>query len=49
MTQDTISPWNFYQGWDVYQGHLVKADESLSAYRLRLSGHLTTGLLLGRE
>ena len=34
MMQDTISPWNFYQGWDVYQGHLVKAIEHLTAEQL---------------
>ncbi len=36
MTQDTLSPWNFYKGWDVYQGHLVKAIEPLTAEQLEL-------------
>jgi hypothetical protein len=31
MAQNTLSSWNFYQGWDVYQDHLVKAIEPLSA------------------
>ena len=38
MTQypNPISPWNFYKGWDVYQGHLVKAIEPLTAEQLKL-------------
>lgn len=36
MTQQTISPWHFYQGWDVYQGHLVKAIEPLTPEQLAL-------------
>src|SRR5436305_15230795 len=36
MTQHTVSPWNFYQGWDVYQGHLVKAIEPLTVEQLEL-------------
>jgi len=36
MTQHTVSPWNFYQGWEVYQGHLVKAIEPLTAEQLEL-------------
>ena len=37
MTQNTISPWNFYRGWDVYQGHLVKAIAPLTREQLELS------------
>ncbi len=42
MTQNTLSSWNFYKGWDVYQGHLVKAIEPLTAEQLELkiSPHL---------
>jgi uncharacterized damage-inducible protein DinB len=42
MRQDTVSSWNFYKGWDVYQGHLVKAIEPLTAEQLELkiSPHL---------
>ena len=36
MTQHTVSPWDFYQGWDVYQEHLVKAIEPLTAEQLAL-------------
>jgi uncharacterized damage-inducible protein DinB len=36
MTQNTLSPWNFYKGWDVYQGHLVRAIEPLTAEQLEL-------------
>jgi len=36
MTQHTISPWNFYRGWDVYQSHLVKAIEPLTTEQLDL-------------
>lgn len=36
MTQQTISPWDFYQGWDVYQEHLVKAISPLTAEQLEL-------------
>jgi uncharacterized damage-inducible protein DinB len=36
MTQHTPSVWNFYKGWDVYQGHLVKAIEPLTAEQLEL-------------
>src|SRR5713226_1637786 len=36
MTQNTLSPWNFYKGWDTYQGHLVKAIEPLTAEQLEL-------------
>ena len=36
MTQHTVSPWHFYQGWDVYQGHLVKAIGPLTAEQLEL-------------
>ena len=36
MTQGIVSPWNFYQGWDVYQGHLVKTIEPLTAEQLEL-------------
>ena len=36
MTQSTISPWNFYKGWEVYQGHLVKAIEPLTPEQLEL-------------
>src|SRR5216683_6543361 len=34
MTQDTVSPWSFYKGWDVYQGHLVKAIAPLTPEQL---------------
>ena len=37
MTQNTVSPWNFYKGWDVYQDHLVKAIEPLTAEQLEFS------------
>ena len=42
MTQNTHSSWNFYKGWDVYQGHLVRAIEPLTAEQLELkiSPHL---------
>ena len=36
MTQYPVSPWNFYKGWDVYQGHLVKAIEPLTPEQLEL-------------
>ncbi|MGB8347951.1 MAG: hypothetical protein WCD86_23930, partial [Ktedonobacteraceae bacterium] len=36
MTQHPVSPWDFYQGWDVYQEHLVKAIEPLTAEQLAL-------------
>jgi uncharacterized damage-inducible protein DinB len=36
MTQNTPSSWNFYKGWDVYQGHLVRAIEPLTAEQLEL-------------
>jgi uncharacterized damage-inducible protein DinB len=36
MTQHTISPWDFYRGWDVYQSNLVKAVEPLTAEQLEL-------------
>ncbi len=36
MTQTTVSPWNFYKGWEVYQGHLVKAIEPLTPEQLEL-------------
>ncbi|TMD69345.1 MAG: damage-inducible protein DinB, partial [Chloroflexi bacterium] len=36
MAQNTISLWNFYKGWDVYQGHLVRAIEPLTAEQLEL-------------
>jgi len=36
MTQHTVSPWNFYRGWDEYQGHLVKAIEPLTTEQLKL-------------
>jgi len=36
MAQDTVSPWNFYKGWDVYNDHLVKAVEPLTPERLEL-------------
>jgi len=51
MTQDTISPWNFYQGWDVYQDHLVKAIEPLTAEQLelRIAPHLRSVGLLAKH
>ncbi len=36
MTQNTSSVWKFYKGWDVYQGHLVKEVEPLTAEQLEL-------------
>ncbi len=36
MTQNTFSPWSFYTGWDVYEGHLVKAIEPLTPEQLEL-------------
>lgn len=36
MTQHTVSPWDFYRGWDVYQGHLVKAIKPLTVEQLEL-------------
>lgn len=36
MTQDMVSPWSFYKGWDVYQSHLVKAIEPLTPEQLEL-------------
>ena len=36
MTQHTVSPWDFYRGWDVYQEHLVKAITPLTAEQLEL-------------
>ncbi len=36
MTQSIISPWNFYRGWEIYQGHLVKAIAPLTAEQLEL-------------
>src|SRR2546421_6262479 len=36
MTQHTLSPWSFYKGWDVYQGHLVKAIAPLTPEQLEL-------------
>jgi len=42
MTQHTLTSWNFYKGWDVYQNLLVKAIEPLTAEQLELkiSPHL---------
>jgi uncharacterized damage-inducible protein DinB len=36
MTQNPVSPWSFYQGWDAYQNHLVKAIEPLTPEQLEL-------------
>jgi hypothetical protein len=36
MTQATNSCWNFYTGWEEYQGHLVRAVAPLSDEQLRL-------------
>ena len=36
MMQNPFSLWTFYQGWDVYQSHLVKAIEPLTAEQLDL-------------
>src|SRR6266566_10020334 len=42
MTQNTLASWNFYKGWEVYQEHLVRAIEPLTAEQLELkiSPHL---------
>ena len=42
MAQHTLSLWTFYQGWDVYQDHLVRAIEPLTAeqLQLRIAPHL---------
>ncbi len=44
MTQPAIASWDFYTGWEVYQGHLVRAVMPLTAEQLRLgiSPHLRT-------
>src|SRR5437764_4741592 len=51
MTQHTISPWTFYQGWDVYQSHLVKAIAPLSPEQLelRIALHLRSIGLLAKH
>ena len=36
MTQNTLASWNFYKGWEVYQEHLVRAIEPLTAEQLEL-------------
>ena len=36
MTQQTTSLWHFYQGWNVYQSHLVKSIEPLTPDQLAL-------------
>src|SRR2546421_10206560 len=36
MAQNTLSVWQFYKGWDIYQNHLVKAIEPLTAEQLEL-------------
>ena len=36
ITQPTNSCWNFYTGWEEYQGHLVHAVAPLSDEQLRL-------------
>ena len=36
MKQNTLTVWKFYKGWDVYQNHLVKAIEPLTAEQLEL-------------
>jgi uncharacterized damage-inducible protein DinB len=42
MTQNPQSSWNFYKGWEIYQEHLVRAIEPLTAQQLELkiSPHL---------
>ncbi len=42
MTQNTLTSWNFYKGWDEYQNHLVRAIEPLTAEQLalKISPHL---------
>src|SRR5262245_58746475 len=48
MAQHTLSLWTFYQGWDAYQDHLVRAIEPLTAeqLQLRIAPHLRSiGLL----
>ena len=51
MAQNTISLWNFYKGWDVYQGHLVRAIEPLTAEQLelRIAPHLRSIGLLAKH
>src|SRR5712692_9737648 len=51
MAQNTLSSWNFYKGWDTYQGHLVKAIEPLTAEQLelRISPNLRSICLLAKH
>src|SRR5690242_17329282 len=51
MTQDTSSVWKFYKGWDVYQGHLVRAVEplTLEQLELRIAPHLRSIGLLAKH
>ncbi|HEU5228915.1 MAG TPA: DinB family protein [Ktedonobacteraceae bacterium] len=36
MGQQTFSPWDYYQGWDVYQNLLVQAIKPLTTEQLEL-------------
>ncbi|HZO73000.1 MAG TPA: DinB family protein [Ktedonobacteraceae bacterium] len=36
MGQQAVSPWYYYQGWDIYQDLLVKAIRPLTAEQLEL-------------
>ena len=51
MTQQAVTPWTFYQGWDVYQGHLVKAIEPLTPEQLehRIAPNLRSIGLLAKH
>lgn len=51
MAQQTRALWNFYQGWDTYQGHLVKAIEPLTSEQLelRIAPHLRSIGLLAKH
>lgn len=51
MVQDTVSPWNFYKGWDAYQGHLVGVITPLTVEQLemRISPNLRSIGLLAKH
>jgi uncharacterized damage-inducible protein DinB len=51
MTRSDVSPWSFYQGWDIYQNHLVEAIRPLSGEQLelRITPHLRSIGLLAKH